>query len=104
MDLVVVGSGPAGLAAAQQVSEAGISVCCIDPSPQSIWPNNYGVWVDEFEAMDLLDFLDTTWSGDVVYIDDKTKKFLDRPYGRVNRKMLKSEMMKKCISNGVQFH
>eukprot|EP00253_Pinus_taeda_P007888 PITA_07888 len=61
VDLVVVGGGPAGLAVAQQVSEAGISVCCIDPSPQSIWPNNYGVWVDEFEAMDLLDCLDTTW-------------------------------------------
>lgn len=104
VDLVVVGGGPAGLAVAQQVSEAGISVCCIDPSPQSIWPNNYGVWVDEFEAMDLLDCLDTTWSGAVVYIDDKTKKFLDRPYGRVNRRLLKSKMMRKCISNGVQFH
>eukprot|EP01018_Ginkgo_biloba_P041262 Gb_00055 [translate_table: standard] len=103
-DLVVVGGGPAGLAVAQQVSEAGLSVCCIDPSPQSIWPNNYGVWVDEFEAMDLLDCLDTTWSGAVVYVDEKTKKFLDRPYGRVNRRQLKSKMLKKCISNGVQFH
>nr|BAD02729.1 putative lycopene beta cyclase [Cryptomeria japonica]BAD02732.1 putative lycopene beta cyclase [Cryptomeria japonica]BAD02736.1 putative lycopene beta cyclase [Cryptomeria japonica]BAD02737.1 putative lycopene beta cyclase [Cryptomeria japonica]BAD02759.1 putative lycopene beta cyclase [Cryptomeria japonica] len=104
MDLVVVGGGPAGLAVAQQVSEAGISVCCIDPCPESIWPNNYGVWVDEFEAMDLLDCLDTTWSGAVVYVDDKTKKFLDRPYGRVNRRQLKSKMMRKCIANGVQFH
>lgn len=104
MDLVVVGSGPTGLVVAQQVSEAGISVCCIDPSPRSIWPNNYGVWVDEFDTMDLLDCLDTTWSGPVVYIDDKIKKFLDRPYHRVNRRLLKSKMMRKCISNGVQFH
>ncbi|CAA6670704.1 unnamed protein product [Spirodela intermedia] len=43
------------------VAEQGLSVCCIDPSPQIIWPNNYGVWVDEFAAMDLLDCLDTTW-------------------------------------------
>ncbi|MED6193182.1 Lycopene beta cyclase, chloroplastic [Stylosanthes scabra] len=104
VDLAVVGGGPAGLAVAQQVSEAGLSVCAIDPNPRLIWPNNYGVWVDEFEAMDLLDCLDTTWSGAVVYIDDNKKKDLDRPYGRVNRKQLKSKMMQKCILNGVKFH
>ncbi|XP_042481530.1 lycopene beta cyclase, chloroplastic/chromoplastic-like [Macadamia integrifolia] len=104
VDLAVVGGGPAGLAVAQQVSEAGLSVCSIDPSPKLIWPNNYGVWVDEFEAMDLLDCLDTTWSGAVVFIDEQSRKYLDRPYGRVNRKQLKSKMMQKCISNGVKFH
>ncbi|XP_009793443.1 lycopene beta cyclase, chloroplastic-like [Nicotiana tabacum] len=104
VDLAVVGGGPAGLAVAQQVSEAGLSVVSIDPSPKLIWPNNYGVWVDEFEAMDLLDCLDATWSGTVVYIDDNTTKDLDRPYGRVNRKQLKSKMMQKCILNGVKFH
>ncbi|KAJ6992265.1 hypothetical protein D5086_012125 [Populus alba] len=104
LDLAVVGGGPAGLAVAQQVSEAGLSVCSIDPCPRLIWPNNYGVWVDEFDAMDLLDCLDTIWSGAVVYVNDKTKKDLDRPYGRVNRKQLKSKMLQKCISNGVKFH
>ncbi|CAK9184016.1 unnamed protein product [Ilex paraguariensis] len=104
VDLAVVGGGPAGLAVAQQVSEAGLSVCSIDPSPKLIWPNNYGVWVDEFEAMDLLDCLDTTWSGAVVYVNDQSTKNLDRPYGRVNRKQLKSKMMQKCILNGVKFH
>ncbi|CAH9079310.1 unnamed protein product [Cuscuta epithymum] len=104
VDLAVVGGGPAGLAVAQKVSEAGLSVCSIDPSPKMIWPNNYGVWVDEFEAMDLLDCLDSTWSGAAVYIDDHTTKDLGRPYGRVNRKKLKSKMMQKCILNGVKFH
>ncbi|KAI4386551.1 hypothetical protein MLD38_004478 [Melastoma candidum] len=104
VDLAVVGGGPAGLAVAQQVSEAGLTVCSIDPSPKVIWPNNYGVWVDEFEDMDLLDCLDTTWSGAVVFIDENKKKDLGRPYGRVNRKQLKSKMLLKCISNGVKFH
>lgn len=104
VDLAVVGSGPAGLAVAQQVSAAGLSVCTIDPSPRLIWPNNYGVWVDEFEAMDLLDCLDATWSGASVFIDDKSTKDLNRPYGKVNRKQLKSKMMQKCIVNGVKFH
>ncbi|CAN4106643.1 unnamed protein product [Withania somnifera] len=104
VDLAVVGGGPAGLAVAQQVSEAGLSVCSIDPNPKLIWPNNYGVWVDEFEAMDLLDCLDATWSGATVYIDDNTTKDLNRPYGRVNRKQLKAKMIQKCILNGVEFH
>ncbi|KAJ0809036.1 Lycopene beta cyclase, chloroplastic/chromoplastic [Helianthus annuus] len=104
VDLVVVGGGPSGLAVAQQVSEAGLTVCSIDPSPKLIWPNNYGVWVDEFEAMDLLDCLDTTWSSAVVYIDEKSTKNLNRPYARVNRKQLKTKMLQKCIANGVKFH
>ncbi|XP_002961511.2 lycopene beta cyclase, chloroplastic [Selaginella moellendorffii] len=103
LDLVVVGGGPAGLAVAARVSAAGLSVCCIDPCPLSIWPNNYGVWVDEFEALDLLDCLDHTWASAVVYIDDGVKKFLQRPYGRVNRKRLKAKMTEQCIANGVQF-
>uniref|UniRef100_A0A1D1XRG5 lycopene beta-cyclase n=2 Tax=Anthurium amnicola TaxID=1678845 RepID=A0A1D1XRG5_9ARAE len=104
VDLAVVGGGPAGLAVAQQVSGEGLSVCSIDPSPKLIWPNNYGVWVDEFEAMDLLDCLDATWPGAVVYVDEANKKLLGRPYGRVNRKLLKLKMMQKCVSNGVRFH
>ncbi|CAI5951060.1 unnamed protein product [Closterium sp. NIES-65] len=35
-----------------------MKVCCVDPAPESMWPNNYGVWVDEFEALDLTDCLD----------------------------------------------
>ncbi|KAF5941175.1 hypothetical protein HYC85_022342 [Camellia sinensis] len=54
--------------------------------------------------MDLLDCLDTTWSGAVVFVDDHSTKNLDRPCGRVNRRQLKSKMMQKCILNGVKFH
>ncbi|KAH7423582.1 hypothetical protein KP509_12G062100 [Ceratopteris richardii] len=104
VEFLVVGSGPAGLSVAKQVSAAGMSVCCIDPDPQSVWPNNYGVWVDEFEAMDLVDCLDHTWPSAVVYIDDKKTKVLNRPYGRVNRRALKAKVMESCIANGVTFH
>lgn len=104
VDLVVVGAGPAGLAVAQRVSKAGISVCVVDPAPQSVWPNNYGVWVDEFEDLGLLDCLDYTWASAVVYLDDAREKTLERPYGRVNRTRLKSKMLEACVTNGVQFH
>ena len=104
VDLVVVGAGPAGLAVAQRVSKEGVTVCVVDPAPQSVWPNNYGVWVDEFEDLGLLDCLDYTWASAVVYLDDAREKTLERPYGRVNRTRLKSKMLESCIANGVQFH
>ncbi|RYR78931.1 hypothetical protein Ahy_A01g003796 isoform B [Arachis hypogaea] len=46
-DVIIIGSGPAGTRLAEQVSRYGIKVCCVDPDPLSMWPNNYGVWVDE---------------------------------------------------------
>ncbi|KAK4440591.1 Capsanthin/capsorubin synthase, chromoplastic [Sesamum alatum] len=60
-DVIIIGAGPAGLRLAEQVSSHGIKVCCLDPSPLSMWPNNYGVWVDEFESLGLEDCLDKTW-------------------------------------------
>lgn len=104
VDLAVVGGGPAGLAVAQRVAEAGLSVVSIDPSPGLVWPNNYGVWVDEFEAMGLSDCLDTVWPSASVFIDDHTSKSLHRPYARVARRKLKSTMMDRCIAHGVRFH
>ncbi|KAJ7981193.1 Lycopene beta-cyclase [Quillaja saponaria] len=104
-DVIIIGTGPAGLRLAEQVSRYGIKVCCVDPSPLSVWPNNYGVWVDEFESLGLEDCLDKTWPMTTVCIDDSKTKHLDRSYGRVSRKLLKTRLMEGCLSNGsVRFH
>ncbi|KAF5751709.1 hypothetical protein HS088_TW02G00726 [Tripterygium wilfordii] len=104
LDVIVIGTGPAGLRLAEQVSSYGIKVCCVDPSPLLMWPNNYGVWVDEFENLGLEDSLDKTWPMTSVHIDDHKTKYLDRSYGRVSRKKLKTKLMENCVSNGVKFH
>lgn len=49
-DLAIAGAGPAGLVVAARVSAAGYKVCLVDPDPLAAWPNNYGVWVDEFRV------------------------------------------------------
>ncbi|GAU22369.1 hypothetical protein TSUD_106980 [Trifolium subterraneum] len=103
-DVIIIGAGPAGIRLAEQVSLYGIKVCCVDPNPQSIWPNNYGVWSDEFEDLGLEDCLDKTWSMASIYIDDNNTKYLDRSYGRVSRKKLKEKLVKSCVFNGVRFH
>ncbi|KAL0389975.1 UNVERIFIED_CONTAM: Capsanthin/capsorubin synthase, chromoplastic [Sesamum calycinum] len=103
-DVIVIGAGPAGLRLAEQVSGHGIKVCCLDPSPLSMWPNNYGVWVDEFESLGLEDCLDKTWPMTCVFINDTKTKYLDRAYGRVSRKELKLKLLSNCAVNGVKFH
>ncbi|XP_022973132.1 capsanthin/capsorubin synthase, chromoplastic-like [Cucurbita maxima] len=103
-DAVVVGAGPAGLRLAEQLSAYGIKVCCVDPSPLSPWPNNYGVWVDEFQALGFQDCFHKTWPMASVYLNDEKVKFLDRPYAQVSRKKLKMKLMEECATKGVKFH
>jgi lycopene beta-cyclase len=69
VDLVIAGAGPSGLAVGERVARAGYRVCIIDPQPLGIWPNNYGVWVDEFEAMGLSDCLEVIWPKAKVHLD-----------------------------------
>ncbi|XP_040993087.1 capsanthin/capsorubin synthase, chromoplastic-like [Juglans microcarpa x Juglans regia] len=104
-DVIIIGTGPAGLRLAEQLSCYGIKVCCVDPSPLSMWPNNYGVWVDEFESLGLEDCFDKIWPTTCVYINESRTKHLNRRYGRVCRKKLKTKLMEGCLSNGViKFH
>jgi hypothetical protein len=58
VDLAVVDGGPAGLAVAQRVAEAGFSGCAIDPVPRAP------------VAMGLSHCLDTGWPSAVVFIGD----------------------------------
>ena len=53
----------------------------IDPAPLSAWPNNYGVWVDEFEAMGLEDCLEVVWPQARVFLDSSPEglKCVQRP-------------------------
>ncbi|KAJ8767953.1 hypothetical protein K2173_020893 [Erythroxylum novogranatense] len=103
-DLIVIGTGPAGLRLADRVSRYGVKVCCVDPSPLSMLPNNYGSWVDEFEGLGLGDCLDKTWPMTCVYIHDGRTRYMDRAYGRVSRNFLKTTLLENCVSNGVRFH
>ena len=45
----------------------------VDPAPLAPWPNNYGVWVDEFDAMGLGDCLEVVWPQANVFLDSGPK-------------------------------
>ncbi|GMN46869.1 hypothetical protein TIFTF001_016041 [Ficus carica] len=78
LDVIIIGTGPAGLCLAEQV--------------------------DEFESLKLENCLERTWPIASLYIDEKKTKYLKRHYGQVSTKKLKSELMQRCLSNGVLFH
>eukprot|EP00210_Caulerpa_lentillifera_P003218 g3074.t1 len=103
-DLVIAGAGPSGLSVGARVAKAGYRVCIVDPDPLSLWPNNYGVWVDEFEAMGLEDCLQKIWSKSEVYLENNdSPRVLNRPYARVDRPKLKKRLLSDCTTNGVYF-
>lgn len=105
-ELVVAGAGPSGIAVAERVAKAGYRVCVVDPAPRAHWPNNYGVWVDEFDAMGLGDCLEIVWPQAKVHLDSRKEdeRYLYRPYGRVDRAKLKRRLLDRCNVNGVVFH
>ncbi|EFJ41647.1 hypothetical protein VOLCADRAFT_107605 [Volvox carteri f. nagariensis] len=105
VDLIVAGAGPAGVAAAGRVAAAGFSVCVIDPEPLAHWPNNYGVWLDEFQAMGLEDSLHVIWPKAKVWLNSLPdgEKFLNRPFARVDRPKLKRMLLERCNAAGVTF-
>jgi lycopene beta-cyclase len=106
VDVAVAGAGPAGLAVAARVAAAGFSVAVVDPAPLAAWPNNYGVWCDEFEAMGLEDCFATVWPSAVVHLDAGPlgARTLTRPYARVDRPRLKRRLLADCLAAGVRFH
>ncbi|KAI8112409.1 hypothetical protein M9434_003732 [Picochlorum sp. BPE23] len=104
-DVVIAGAGPSGLAVASRVAGAGFKVAVIDPQPLGQWINNYGVWVDEFNAMGLDDCFDVVWPTATVHLNSSSdgERTLKRPYARVDRPKLKRKLLQQCIDNGVEF-
>ncbi|KAI3436480.1 hypothetical protein D9Q98_005897 [Chlorella vulgaris] len=100
-DVAVVGAGPAGLALAAELAQAGLSVVLV--SPESKFVNNYGVWLDEFQDLGLEHTLDTVWQDAVCYFKEQQRVRVGRPYGRVCRRSLRAHLLGKCAAAGVSY-
>jgi lycopene beta-cyclase len=78
-DVVVVGGGPAALAASAACASAGLTVCRIDPDPDRTWSNTYGVWLHQLDGLELESTLAQRWSG--VTVVGRREHRLDQGYG-----------------------
>jgi lycopene beta-cyclase len=81
-------------------------VALIDPSPKAPWRNNYGVWVDEFEALGHGDCFTKAWPlARVLLTADKPEGLpLDRAYAQVDRAKLKAKLLRAAVAAGVEFY
>jgi len=103
-DVGVIGCGPAGLALATALSERKLRVVCVDPQTYKPWKNNYGVWLDQMESLNLSDCLYPVWSKTRVHIDNSRSRLLPFAYGRVDRVKMKQKLLNICKNNGVIFY
>ncbi len=106
-DVLIVGSGPAGLAAAAHLGETGLRVVGVSPDAvmdsSTGWPNTYGVWVDEVAPLGYAPFLAHVWH-DVVGNFGRGEVALNRSYGRFNNPALREYFLARGEKAGVVWH
>lgn len=101
-DVIVVGCGPAGLSLAAELGQRGLVVYLVGLDMPFV--NNYGVWKDEFEELDLTHTLDKVWDDASCYFKEGYETRVGRAYGRVNRGKLRQELLNRCRAAGVEFY
>jgi lycopene cyclase-like protein len=68
-DVVVLGGGPAALAAAAACAQAGLSVARVDPEPDAAWRNTYAAWEHDLDGLGLVGTLAHRYPGVTVVGD-----------------------------------
>ncbi len=103
-DALVIGSGPAGTIIAAALAEQGVKVGGLTASPlRQVWPNTYGIWRDELEALGLTELLGHCWKNCVSYFGKGEVKH-DRAYGLFDKVKLQNHLLAKCEAGGVVWH
>lgn len=103
-DALVIGSGPAGMIIAAALAERGVKVGGLTASPlRKVWPNTYGIWRDELEALGLTELLGHCWENCVSYFG-KGKVNHGRAYGLFDNVKLQNHFLAKCETGGVEWH
>ena len=115
VDVAVIGGGPAAYAIAALLARDEHSVALIDPAPDGTWPNNYGSWRNEWEALaerlqmpELLECVASGWQVTDVFFggsfdtpfDDQVR--LDKAYIQVDRLKFKAALQARHAAGGVQ--
>lgn len=100
-DALVIGAGPAGMIIAAALAERGVKVGGLTASPlRQVWPNTYGIWRDELEALGLTELLGHCWENCVSYFG-KGEVNHGRAYGLFDKVKLQNHLLAKCETGGV---
>ncbi|MEM7738381.1 MAG: lycopene cyclase family protein [Deinococcota bacterium] len=112
-DVLVIGTGPAGLAITAACAELGLDTACLSPDANSpkAWSNTYGIWHDELPAH-LHNTLHHTWTE--VYARGKSQqprsnqhlgmagaRNLNRAYSLFDNSKLQTHLLEICAKGNV---
>ena len=112
-DVLVVGVGPAALAIAAELAERQLAVAVLAATdPRDPWPNTYGIWGDEVDALGLGHLLEHRWSHTCSYFGPGSSDPADpansptrhgRDYGLFDKTRLQQFWLERCEAAGVQW-
>jgi lycopene cyclase-like protein len=101
LDALVIGKGPAGLAAAAEFADRGLSVGVAGP-PGTRWPALYGAWADEVEGVDCPDVVQNRWT-EVTVDAGGGARGVGRAYVRLDNAALAGWLSGRCGRLGVRW-
>ena len=111
-NVLVLGGGPAALCMASALAAQGLRVALLAPhDPRAPWPNTYGIWGEEVDALGLSHLLEHRWSNTVSYFGPGSSHPADaanrptshqRDYGLFNRQALQQYWLDACERGGVE--
>ena len=113
IDALVIGAGPAGLAIAAALGAEGLKVVVFSPEDwRDPWPNTYGIWGEEVDALGLGHLLEHRWSYTCSYFGSGSSDPADpansptchgRDYGLFDKNRLQQFWLERCEAAGVQW-
>ncbi|HSK89935.1 MAG TPA: lycopene cyclase family protein, partial [Euzebyales bacterium] len=96
VDVLVVGGGPAGYAAASACARAGLAVELLAADPGAPWPQTYGAWADELAAAGLADVAAQRWTDTRVRTDRPQLRSLGRTYCLIDNERLRGRLWERA--------
>ena len=105
MEVLVIGAGPAALCIAAALAERGVRVHGLAPEdPAQPWPNTYGIWGPELDALGLGGLLAHRWSNTCSYFgaglaSGAVSHGID--YGLFDKTALQHHWWRACQAGGV---
>ena len=102
-DVLVIGSGPAALAIAAALGEQRLDVIALAPAdPAAAWPNTYGIWGPEVDALGLGHLLAHRWSNCVSWFGAEPSRH-GHDYGLFDKTALQQHWLQACAAAGVRW-
>ncbi|CAN5919561.1 lycopene cyclase family protein [soil metagenome] len=92
VDVLVVGAGPAGWAAAAACTRAGLDVHLVAPDPHAPWDQTYGAWLDELASAGAGEVAGHQWDAVCVRTVGSQFRTLGRTYCLIDNDRLRQSL------------